>query len=137
MLRLFAAVIYAALLFWAGLAVGRGWDQRPAGQPTLHLGPLTWRAPDSLQAQRDQATADLAQCHANVVELQQATARQNTAVEDLARQGQEREAAAQRAADLAQSDRATAERRVTEILAAKAGPDRCAAADRLILETVR
>ena len=140
MLRLLAATVYAALLFWAGLAVGRGWDQRPTGQPTFHLGPVTWRAPDSLLAQRDEARASLLQCHENVVALQQAAARQNGAVEALGREGQARLAAAQRAADQARDDRASAERRVTRILAAKVGPDaaaRCQAADRLILESVR
>jgi hypothetical protein len=141
-LRLFCAVIYAALLFWAGLAVGRGWDQRPAGQPTLSLGPITWRAPDSLLAQRDAARASLLQCHENVAGLEQAAARQNAAVSALGREGQARAKAADRAAEAAHQDRAAAERRVTEILAAKAqgslsGPDRCLAADRLILESVR
>lgn len=142
MLRLFCAVIYAALLFWAGLAVGRGWDQRPAGQPTLRLGPIAWRAPDSLLAQRDEARASLLQCHENVVALERAAARQNAAVSALAAAGQARARAAEQAAAAARQDRAAAERRVTRILAAKAvgplaGPDRCQAADRLILESVR
>lgn len=85
--------------------------------------------------ERDDAKADLNQCRANRITLEDAAARQNAAVDAAKAAGDARLAAVAKARDQALSSATAANSRASAILA-KAGST-CADADALILENVR
>ncbi len=104
-----------------------------------------WRTDHAVQAQRlaraDAALAtirgDLIQCRAKAGLLQAAIATQNAAVARLQADGRAREAKARAEVGEARRGRAAAEARAGLILAARPAGERCAEADRLILESLR
>lgn len=140
-IRIVAALLSSFALFWAGLGVGLWWDRRPEGVPTFHVKMLFWpvniTAPESLKAKGQHAAADLGQCQRNEATYSRALAAQNAAVGRLEAAGDARVHAAERAADEAKTDRRIALAKVATIQAFPETGGACAAADRLILETVR
>ena len=95
----------------------------------------THRQLASITAERDQAKADLNQCRENRITLEEATRRQNAAVEAAKAEGDARVAALTKAADQAKASAAAANGRAAAILN-RAGST-CADADAIILENVR
>jgi hypothetical protein len=104
-----------------------------------------WRIDHKIQARRLEraavalagARADLVQSRANAAGLEAALAAQNAAVARLQSDARAREARAQAEVRDARIGRAAAEARALTILAARPSGERCAAADKLILENLR
>ena len=104
-----------------------------------------WRIDHAAQARRlvradaalAAARADLTQSRANVASLKTAVAAQNAAVSRLESDARARQAKAQAEVRNARKGREAAEARAGRILAAQARGDRCLAADKLILESLR
>ena len=90
-----------------------------------------------LETRLAEARRDLGQCRANAAALTGAIRRQNAAIEAARRQGEARSEALGRLAGEARRATADAEARARRILARPAGPDPCAAASALIMESVR
>ena len=89
----------------------------------------------TVTTERDNAKADLNQCRANRLTLEEATQRQNAAVDAAKAAGDARAAALTKAADQAKATAQAANARVAAILN-RAGST-CADADALILENVK
>lgn len=83
------------------------------------------------------AERDRNQCISNRIALEDAARRQNAAVEEARQQGAARLAELDRVTASARRDAAAAQTRARSILARKAEGAACAAADALILESVR
>lgn len=115
-----------------------------AGLAALAL-PAAWRVDHALQARRlaqavagrAAVAADLVRCRTNVSGLEAAVKGQNAAVLRVAADGRALQARAQAGVRAVRRERDAAAARARQILAARASGDRCAAADRLILEGVR
>jgi hypothetical protein len=90
-----------------------------------------WKA-EALAAQRDLGT-----CRTNTATLEASLGRQNAAVEALAKASATRVAQSAKAASDARAVAESYRRSAAGVLAAKAGPDRCASADEVILGAVR
>ena len=89
----------------------------------------------TVTTERDNAKADLNQCRSNRITLEEATRRQNGAVDAAKAEGDARLAALAKVADRAKTDAAAADIRAKAILNRKGAT--CEDADALILETVR
>lgn len=89
----------------------------------------------TVTTERDNAKADLNQCRENRITLEEATRRQNAAVDAAKSEGDARLAALSKAAGQAKASAAAANSRAASIL--NRGGSTCADADALILETIR
>lgn len=82
-------------------------------------------------------TTDLTQCRANRITLEEATRRQNAAVDQARAQGEARAAELARVAERARAGEQSARRRADRLLAAQGTGNHCADADALILGVVQ
>jgi cell division protein FtsB len=89
---------------------------------------------EALDTQIAGLTRDLTQCRANRITLEDATARQNAAVEAARAEGAQRLAALEQASVAARAAAQTAQSRAAAILARQPGADECADALALIRE---
>lgn len=94
------------------------------------------RSITALNGKVDQLTGDLTQCRANRITLEDATRRQNEAVEAVRAQGEERISDLSKALDRSNRAAQTAQRNADRILAAQGTGDACADAEALILEEI-
>ena len=122
---------------------------RVGGFAAIGLGVLlligAWRVDHTVQVRRLEraaaslagARAELVQGRANTAALKSALSAQNSAVSRLQADARARETRAQAEVGRARKAREAAEARASRILATRPGPDRCTAADKLILESLR
>ncbi len=125
------AIIGGALSTVLGLALGFLWI-------TTHFEIKSLKAErDRIQLLYDRGQRDLTQCRANRITLEDATQRQNFAVEIERLKGDARLLKLAAATTQASADAASAASRAATILSRKGTGDICADADAVILEAVR
>ena len=138
-IKILAALFSSFALLWAGIGLAEWWEHRPAGVPTVHLRalfiPVTWRAPDSLAAERDKARADLVRSLTNEKSLTDAIQMQNDTLLSLAHAKAAEDAALAAARKAAVPARAKAQATVAQIASTPDGGS-CPAAEALIRQEV-
>jgi hypothetical protein len=123
-----AALLFAAILAWVVIdknAAIRGLDSQINNPETGYIVRL------------QQAQGDLVQCRSNRITLEEATRRQNEAVEQEAKASEARLAQLARAAAEARRDAAAANEEAAKILNRQSSGDACRDAEALIRETVQ